>query len=137
MSIEMAGGVYCPLSPRDPKQRLHTLIEQTQSHVVLVHYMTQDKFENDIITVDIDAVVNNNVIINNDDLDRLSSIKVTSESMAYVIFTSGSTGTPKAVSFHAKKYFHVFLIVYLNLGSSETEELSRLHSVTSSSGYIQ
>jgi non-ribosomal peptide synthetase component F len=98
MSIEMAGGVYCPLSPRDPEQRLHALIKQTQSHVVLVHYMTQDKFENDIITVDIDAIVNTNVIINNDDLDRLSNIIVTPESMAYVIFTSGSTGTPKAVS---------------------------------------
>jgi fengycin family lipopeptide synthetase D len=135
MSIEMAGGVYCPLSPRDPKQRLHTLIEQTQSHVVLVHYMTQDKFENDIITVDIDAVVNNNVIINNDDLDRLSSIKVTSESMAYVIFTSGSTGTPKAVSFHAKKYFHVCLIVYLSLGSSATTKFFVLYSVVNSCWY--
>jgi non-ribosomal peptide synthetase component F len=105
MSIETAGGVYCPLSPRDPKQRLHALIEQTQSHVVLVHYMTQDKFENDIITVDIDAVVNNNVIINKDDLDQLSNIIVTPESMAYIIFTSGSTGTPKAVSFYARNIF--------------------------------
>ncbi|CAF1283871.1 unnamed protein product [Adineta steineri] len=27
MGIEMAGGVYCPLSPRDPQHRLHALVE--------------------------------------------------------------------------------------------------------------
>ncbi|CAF1591220.1 unnamed protein product, partial [Adineta steineri] len=37
MGIEMAGGVYCPLSPRDPQHRLHALVEQTQSRLVLVH----------------------------------------------------------------------------------------------------
>jgi fengycin family lipopeptide synthetase D len=98
MSIEMAGGVYCPLSPRDPEQRLHALVEQTQSRLVLVHWMTQDKFKDDDITTDIDAAVNANKIINDDDLHRLSSVTMTSESIAYVIFTSGSTGTPKAVS---------------------------------------
>ncbi|CAF1356610.1 unnamed protein product, partial [Adineta steineri] len=40
MSIEMAGGVYCPLSPRDPQHRLHSLVEQTQSRLVLVHHLT-------------------------------------------------------------------------------------------------
>ena len=24
MAIEMVGGVYCPLSPRDPQHRLHS-----------------------------------------------------------------------------------------------------------------
>ena len=26
IAIEMVGGVYCPLSPRDPQHRLHALI---------------------------------------------------------------------------------------------------------------
>ena len=37
MAIEMVGGIYCPLSPHDPQQRLHTLVQQTQSRLVLVH----------------------------------------------------------------------------------------------------
>ncbi|CAF4156529.1 unnamed protein product, partial [Adineta steineri] len=37
MGIEMAGGVYCPLSPRDPQHRLHALTQQTQSRLVLIH----------------------------------------------------------------------------------------------------
>ena len=32
LAIEMAGGVYCPLSPQDPQHRLQSLLEQTQSH---------------------------------------------------------------------------------------------------------
>ncbi|CAF4106619.1 unnamed protein product, partial [Rotaria sordida] len=44
MAIEMAGGVYCPLSPRDPQHRLHGLVEQTHSRLVLVHHLTKKKF---------------------------------------------------------------------------------------------
>ena len=45
MAIEMVGGVYCPLSPRDPQHRLHALVQQTQSRLVLVHWLTKTKFQ--------------------------------------------------------------------------------------------
>ena len=45
MAIEMVGGVYCPLSPRDPQHRLHALLQQTQSRLVLVHHLTKTKFQ--------------------------------------------------------------------------------------------
>ena len=99
MSIEIAGAVYCPLSPGDPQQRLHALLEQTQTRLVLVHDMTKDKFRNDHTTLDIDATINSGHLVKDVDLDRLSTVSVTPNSLAYVIFTSGSTGTPKAVSF--------------------------------------
>ena len=59
MAIEMVGGVYCPLSPRDPQHRLHTLIQQTQSRLVLVHCLTKTKFNDDIISLDIDSILIN------------------------------------------------------------------------------
>ncbi|CAF4165837.1 unnamed protein product, partial [Rotaria sordida] len=55
MAIEMAGGVYCPLSPRDPQHRLHGLVEQTHSRLVLVHHLTKNKFNDSIISLDIDS----------------------------------------------------------------------------------
>ena len=61
--------------------------------------MTRHTFNDDYVTCDIDAVINVNEIVNDDDIDRLSSVMVISDSIAYVIFTSGSTGNPKAVSF--------------------------------------
>jgi non-ribosomal peptide synthetase component F len=98
MAIEMVGGIYCPLSPRDPQHRLHLLLEQTQTRLVLVHRLTKTKFNDNIITLDIDSVLTNHTVESDIDVHRLSNVLVTLDSTAYIIFTSGSTGTPKAVS---------------------------------------
>lgn len=127
MAIEMTGGVYCPLSPRDPQHRLHALIEQTRSRLVLIHSSTTTKFSDDVVTVDIDSVLINNSRESEIDVDSLSGILVTPEDIAYVIFTSGSTGAPKAVSI--AKMCHAFVTLFLSfllLGSSST---SQLHSI--------
>ncbi|CAF4070993.1 unnamed protein product [Adineta steineri] len=97
MSIEMAGGVYCPLSPRDPQHRLHTLVKQTQSRLVLAHWSTKSMFNDGIVSFDIGSILTYNDVTSDIDVDRLSSITVTSSDIAYIIFTSGSTGVPKAV----------------------------------------
>ncbi|CAF1559399.1 unnamed protein product, partial [Adineta steineri] len=96
MGIEMAGGVYCPLSPQDPQHRLYALTQQTQSRLVLVHHLTKTKFDHDIISLDIDTIL----IVNDIDKKDLSNAIMKGVKIAYIIFTSGSTGTPKAVRFH-------------------------------------
>jgi non-ribosomal peptide synthetase component F len=104
----MAGGVYCPLSPRDPQHRLYSLVKQIQSRLVLVHWLTETKFQNDVISIDIDSVlINNNDVESDVEIDQLSDIVISPENIAYIIFTSGSTGTPKAVccnSFHPSSF---------------------------------
>ena len=97
MAIEMIGGVYCPLSPRDPQHRLYALLQQTQSRLVLVHSLTIAKFKEDTILVDIDSAITEDNIDSTVSVDRISSVEMTPDSVAYIIFTSGSTGTPKAV----------------------------------------
>jgi non-ribosomal peptide synthetase component F len=114
MAIVMVGNVYCGLSPRDPQHRLYSLLQQTQSRLVLVHWLTKTKFQNDVIPIDIDSLlINNNAIESDIDVNRLSSVPVTCDSIAYIIFTSGSTGTPKAVccnsSNHSRIEFKLFL----------------------------
>ncbi|CAF4139461.1 unnamed protein product, partial [Adineta steineri] len=96
MGIEMAGGVYCPLSPRDPKHRLHALIQQTQSCLVLVHHLTKTQFDQDVVSLDTDSVLRSHAAECVIDLNRLSTVATVSDDVAYIIFTSGSTGTPKA-----------------------------------------
>ncbi|CAF1557522.1 unnamed protein product, partial [Adineta steineri] len=114
MGIEMAGSVYCPLPPRDPQQRLHALIQQTQSRLVLVHHVTKTKLDDDIISLDIDSILINNYVVSDVYVDRLSSVTVTPNDIAYIIFTSGSTGIPKAVQIRHEnftRYMYSFVSV--------------------------
>ncbi|CAF1090177.1 unnamed protein product [Adineta steineri] len=115
MAIEMAGGVYCPLSPRDPQHRLRALTEQSQSRLVIVHWLTKTKFNNDNLWIDIQSILFNNDVKNDVDVDRLSSITVMPNDIAYIIFTSGSTGTPKAVQVRHKNFIDcINSLVYIN-----------------------
>jgi non-ribosomal peptide synthetase component F len=98
MAITMTGGVYCPLSARDPQHRLDSLLE-------LVHWLTKTKFIDNSVTIDIDSILIDNILENDIGVHLLSNIIVTPENIAYVIFTSGSTGTPKAVSDKDILYF--------------------------------
>jgi non-ribosomal peptide synthetase component F len=98
LAIEMAGGIYCPLSPRDPQHRLNALLQQTQSRLVLVHCLTKTKFNDNIISLDIDSVLVDSNVESGIDVHQLSNMIITPENIAYIIFTSGSTGVPKAVS---------------------------------------
>ncbi|CAF1459749.1 unnamed protein product [Adineta steineri] len=111
----MAGGVYCPLSPRDPPHRLHTLVQQTQSRLVLVHDLTKTKFDHNIALPNIDSILIVNNMERNIDIDQLSSIRVTLDDLAYIIFTSGSTGTPKAVQVRHKNFIQcMHSLTYIN-----------------------
>ncbi|CAF3939902.1 unnamed protein product, partial [Adineta steineri] len=113
MGIEMAGGVYCPLSPRDPQHRLHALVQQTQSRLVLVHDSTKTKFDHDIASFDIDSILHVTNMDNDMNYNCLSSVK--GEEIAYIIFTSGSTGTPKAVQVRHKNFIDcIHSLVYID-----------------------
>jgi non-ribosomal peptide synthetase component F len=119
MAIEMTGGVYCPLSPRDPVHRLHSLLQQTRSRLVLVHQLTKTKFNDDIVVLNLDELLISYDIGSDVDVERLSTLIVTPDYIAYIVFTSGSTGTPKAVS---RKFFLQIsdCFIHFFVGSSET-----------------
>lgn len=97
MAIEVVGGVYSPLFPRDPQQRLYALVEQAKSRIVLTHHLTKNKFQDDAILIDIEQVLTNSGVENDINVDLLSSVILAPDDIAYIIFTSGSTGVPKAV----------------------------------------
>ncbi|MEA5622687.1 amino acid adenylation domain-containing protein [Nostoc sp. UHCC 0251] len=93
LGILKAGGVYLPLDPKYPKERLAFTIEDAKLSVLL----TQQ-------SLDIEAGKSTTVVF----LDRESEIiaqhsstnlnqVVTPDNLAYIIYTSGSTGKPKGV----------------------------------------
>ncbi|CAF3941239.1 unnamed protein product [Adineta steineri] len=104
LSIIMVRGAYCPLSSQDPLQRRQILVKETQSHLVLVHSSTRILFEIDIVTLNIDTIINNEENSTSIHLNQMSDIPITSENILFVIFTSGSTGIPKAVQLRHRNF---------------------------------
>ncbi|CAF1688178.1 unnamed protein product, partial [Adineta ricciae] len=100
----MVGAVYCPLSPQDPLHRLHTLVEQTHSRLVLVHASTREIFDGHHALLDMDEALNMKSGVSHTDCDHLSHITASYENIAYILFTSGSTGIPKAAQFRHRNF---------------------------------
>lgn len=93
--ILCAGGVYCPLNPVDPIDRLVVLLAQMQSQYVLLHEKTRHRFPsatvNHVISLD---VILDPFSYNEDIYDW----PVCSEyGAAYILCTSGTTGQQKLV----------------------------------------
>jgi len=85
-----AGGVYVPLDPEHPEERLSFVLEETAAPVVLVTPETVGKVPSGvkIEAVDVAAV---------DEETDFKPPALAPENAAYVIYTSGSTGRPKGV----------------------------------------
>ncbi|CAF1524215.1 unnamed protein product, partial [Adineta steineri] len=114
LSIAMVGSAYCPLSVRDPPQRLQVLVNQTQSRLVLVHASTPAVFSPDNLTLNIDCIIRFGERFSESNLNELSDASVTPESVVFVIFTSGSTGIPKAVQLRHRN-FTEFMHSFVNI----------------------
>ncbi|ELR97622.1 non-ribosomal peptide synthetase [Gloeocapsa sp. PCC 73106] len=92
LGILKSGGVYLPLDPIYPQERLAFMLEDT-GHPILI---TQQKFHNTLAKLaertiymdsDWEKIVNDNSLLP----------RVYSDNLAYIIYTSGSTGQPKGV----------------------------------------
>ncbi|MUK51037.1 non-ribosomal peptide synthetase [Aliivibrio fischeri] len=91
LGVLMAGAVYLPLDPKQPKLRLNKIIELAQVRHVLAHskdHLLLDNTER-FSTIVVDQ-------LNHTD-SEIKPVEVTTEQLAYVIYTSGSTGEPKGV----------------------------------------
>ncbi|MEH1955413.1 amino acid adenylation domain-containing protein [Nostoc sp.] len=94
LAILKAGGVYVPLDPSYPKERIAFILEDAQAPVLLttallLEAMSQNKAQ--VVCLDTDWH-----LVAQQSQENLFS-EVTTDNLAYVIYTSGSTGRPKGV----------------------------------------
>jgi amino acid adenylation domain-containing protein len=94
LAILKTGGVYVPLDPTYPKERLAFMLKDTAAKIVL----TQEKLLNQLPKHE-----GRTLCLDRDWLDLRTDKSenpvstISGTSLAYVIYTSGSTGTPKGI----------------------------------------
>lgn len=88
-----AGGVYVPLDPSYPRQRIDFVLSDTAAGFVLAGKRHTDLVPPHSVAICLDEEWDH---ISKEDSSNLST-EIDPENAAYVIYTSGSTGQPKGV----------------------------------------
>ncbi len=87
-----AGAAYVPINPKEPKERLQYLLENSEAEIVLTQSgLTDIALPNNIKRLDVDTFSPSPTDI------FPSPVTTNPDDLAYVIYTSGSTGLPKGV----------------------------------------
>ena len=95
LAILKAGGVYVPLDPTYPKQRLAFMLKDSQAPVLITQqHLLEDLPEHDTRVVCLDSDWN---IVRHQSAENPASL-TSPDNLAYVTYTSGSTGKPKGVA---------------------------------------
>jgi len=93
--ILKAGGIYVPLDPNYPPERLKYMIQDSAPAVLLTQARIEERLPRTHIRVlRLDTDVETFARYENENLRR-EEVGVTPDHLAYVIYTSGSTGKPK------------------------------------------
>lgn len=124
LAILKSGGTYVPIDPEYPAERIHYMLENSKTSIILTHSSMIDKLPSNcavLITIDeIKKELQSEKTIN-------PNIRIPGDSLCYVIYTSGSTGIPKGVG-----VTHSNLIHYLNYSKevyfTSKEAVTMLHS---------
>ena len=94
LGILKAGGVYVPLDPVYPVERLSFMLEDARARVLITQQSLSDRLSlNDMQVVCLDR---DRDVIAGQSTERQAS-GVVGDNLAYVIYTSGSTGKPKGI----------------------------------------
>ncbi|MGI0491591.1 amino acid adenylation domain-containing protein [Alkalinema pantanalense CENA528] len=118
LGVLKAGGVYVPLDPAYPADRLAFMLEDSQAPVLLTQSHLRDRLpqtQAQILCLDagwgVDAPQNS----------QAPEVSITAEHLAYVNYTSGSTGRPKGVAIpHRAVLRLVFGATYTPLDGQQT-----------------
>jgi amino acid adenylation domain-containing protein len=95
LGILKAGGVYVPLDPTYPQERLGFILHDAQISVLVTHSHLHGQLPSPdgLIRVNLDT---DQDVIAKENQTNLNQ-HVATENLAYIIYTSGSTGIPKGV----------------------------------------
>ncbi|RUT72719.1 peptide synthase, partial [Marinobacter sp. NP-6] len=93
-AVHKAGGVYLPLDPDYPAERVRYMLEDSGAALLLTHDAALDRLPSaeGVETVNLDHLDVSS------QPESVPEVSIHPEQLAYLIYTSGSTGKPKGVA---------------------------------------
>jgi amino acid adenylation domain-containing protein len=103
LGILKAGGVYLPLEPTYPQDRIDYMLEDAKPSILLTESLIAPKFEHfSGIVIQLDKCWKEISALSDDPQEIL----IEPNHLAYVIYTSGSTGKPKGIMVEHASFAH-------------------------------
>ncbi|TGZ81379.1 acetyl-CoA synthetase-like protein [Ascodesmis nigricans] len=107
LGVLKAGGVFTPIDPKLPKERISFMINELQAKLVLTDTISLESIQNasaeSTSVIDVEAL---DLSQHSDENPNVAGL--TDKCLAYRIYTSGSTGQPKAVSIEHRSAVQTF-----------------------------
>ncbi len=117
LAVVKAGGVYVPLDPGYPQERLRFMLADTQAPVLITTAEFEGRlpaYSGTILCLDCDAATLDAQPAGNLD------VPVSGDDIAYLMYTSGSTGKPKGIAIRHGSIARLILNTnYIQLESSD------------------
>ncbi|WP_343691145.1 amino acid adenylation domain-containing protein [Chitinophaga sp.] len=124
LGIMKAGGVYVPLDPEYPRDRIAYMLSDTGAKIVLSTEQVRDRLFDvqEINVISVDRLTYSNQV--------QSRYSPQSAQLAYIIYTSGSTGRPKGVMIAHSNLLNFIYGMNQLLSLNEKDHLLAITSVS-------
>lgn len=99
LAILKTGAAYIPIDGSYPKKHIHYVLSDSNPTLLLASPHLGEQVKDDCNELNIPIIFFDDVMknIEQEPIDSLKNIPITSENLAYVMYTSGTTGKPKGV----------------------------------------
>ena len=118
LAVLKAGGVYVPLDPIYPDEKLAYMLKNSNATILLAEKNQTAKFPDyNGKTIEIEQFLSQ---FSKETAYDLPPVNVTSENSAYLIYTSGTTGKPKGVLVTHRNVINEFCFADLHIDDTAT-----------------
>ncbi|MTI47956.1 MAG: amino acid adenylation domain-containing protein [Firmicutes bacterium] len=120
LGVLKAGGIYVPMDPTYPKERLFYMLEDSEMKFLITENTYLDWLNE--AKVEIACIDSDKAIILEESKENLP-ITEDSDGQAYVIYTSGSTGNPKGVQISHRNLVNFLSSMKIEPGITDKDTL--------------
>ncbi|MGE5458693.1 MAG: condensation domain-containing protein, partial [Methanococcaceae archaeon] len=122
IGIFKSAGVYVPIDPQTPRERVLTIIEQLNNPIIITEKELENNLSGNYRLIDLSDAVNQV------EETQITDAIINGANLAYIIYTSGSTGVPKGVLIDHKGLTNLLFWHHMTFNISSEDKSTQMAS---------